>query len=1107
MNRTPKLVVLLAATIVAACGERTVVYPELPPPPSIKSFTASKAKINLGETVTLSWSSEGATSAELLDDAGNKLEFTGTPAEGTAEVKPERSTFYVLRVKGEGGRDSAFVQVAAGEDLREVFLVAVPPEVRSGQPSLLLWSAHSAKVAKIQTSFGQELPLNAEAGAGTLEVAPARTGVYTLVASGVDASENLTRSQEIKVRPVVERAALSAGAAKVGEALKIEWTTRGAGELVVREATFGELGRHTFPGQAAQVDQGEVLFTVPAALPSGEAVPDGFPLRFTVQVKTANPAVTLDRELHAHVGEGPAIVQFNVPSAVTEGKPLALSWVTRNAARLQLFANGALIHEPLPADVGTINEGNLTLPPVDGETTFELRATSHLGAQVSATRTVARVALPVIDSFNLPASVNAVGDAAAATWTTQHATRAFLRIKNGPNLAVVPAAQVANGTLQIYPGQQTTVVLEAYNDAGDHVSAERTISVAGPSALSADPSPLTTGGEVTVTWSFPPGLAATVYGDPLENHLKNNPSNEWLDLALHSEAKALHFDNPLNGVTTLPLELPFRFPFVNMLAEHFFVSVNGFVSFVQPGPLNAPQALEGNAALPPMIAPFWGDLELGAGRVLWVVEGQEFPRRLIIQWQGVRTSLDENSELTFQVQLFETGETRFIYETLTGQGADGESAHVGWRTTETLARDLQVGGAFLATGDELVFFASGASDRTFTFNAERAGVVAPFVRTSAGRYIPFAARVNVLAPGSVLLNEAMLLPEQTATEGLWVELANRTNADIDLSGTELGSNATETSFVVPEGTVLPANGFLVLGQSTDPLANGGAPVDLAWTVDFTIDTTATETLSLTAGGGLVASMTVDPADLVAGESHQAPERAIGVNGLGMTCARTRTFGANGAVGTPGEANEFCFPYALETIPVNYRDISGGNTGLFNPGFEDVATQIDISAAPFTYFGQSFDTMRVCSNGWIQMGLGTSTAYTNRLVPSPTSQPVGALAVFWDMLEDPFWTGSNVYTRRIEAGEDPSAPVGHWIVQWHRVSIFFWNDDDMNFQAKLFDDGVIEFHYDLMLQGFGPVDGSEATIWIENLTGTGALAIGRDEPVIHSNLAFRFTPKL
>ena len=69
-------------------------------------------------------------------------------------------------------------------------------------------------------------------------------------------------------------------------------------------------------------------------------------------------------------------------------------------------------------------------------------------------------------------------------------------------------------------------------------------------------------------------------------------------------------------------------------------------------------------------------------------------------------------------------------------------------------------------------------------------------------------------------------------------------------------------------------------------------------------------------------------------------------------------------------------------------------------------------------------------------------------------------------------------------------------------------DDLNFQVKLFEDGVVEFHYADMTSGssgnYG--DGNSATVWIAAPDFSGAIAVGLEEPVIRPHTAWRFTPR-
>jgi hypothetical protein len=79
----------------------------------------------------------------------------------------------------------------------------------------------------------------------------------------------------------------------------------------------------------------------------------------------------------------------------------------------------------------------------------------------------------------------------------------------------------------------------------------------------------------------------------------------------------------------------------------------------------------------------------------------------------------------------------------------------------------------------------------------------------------------------------------------------------------------------------------------------------------------------------------------------------------------------------------------------------------------------------------------------------------------------------------------------------------------------WESRDtgtLDFEVKLFDDGVIEFHYGELLDTSGaqldagrPYGGS-ATAWIEAPNGAAALPIIVNQPRLRSNTAYRFTPK-
>ena len=529
MRLLPGAATALLVLFLSACGQRPPAK-ELPPPPAIKSFAADKDRIRAGETVTLRWTADHATGVELVDQTGASHPIQGEASAGSATVTPNATHFYVLRVTGPGGGHSAFVQVAVDEDPKQVFLVAVPREINAGESAQLLWSAFHATEAKLQSSAGQELPLEAAAGSGIVEVAPERTQAWTLVASGSATTAPLTATTDVKVRPVVLSFEATPQAAKPGETITFTWKTRGAAQVSLTESTFGELNKVSAPAETASVDEGSFTWTVPAKLPNGRDLLDTHPLDFTLSAKQTNPDVAATREIHGYVGDGPMILELNAPAAITEGNGVLLRWRTKNAIRLQILSNGAPIYEPLAKDTAEIARGKLHLPSVPHDTTFTVKVWSHLGAQSTKQVLVRVVKVPTISAFTLPAQVDALGTAANASWTTADASRVVLRTRHGPTVySTNAAALVAQGSTPLHPGQTTTFVLEAYNDAGDLASAERTVVVAHPGDLTATPSPITRGESVDVTWDIPTGTVTQLLGDPRGAPNRSNPApRSWI---------------------------------------------------------------------------------------------------------------------------------------------------------------------------------------------------------------------------------------------------------------------------------------------------------------------------------------------------------------------------------------------------------------------------------------------------------------------------------------------------------------------------------------------------------------------------------------------------
>lgn len=142
-------------------------------PPVINSFSANLPSVELGQTVTLTWTTSNASSVNISPGIG----AMGTS--GSTTVTPTATTSYTLTATGKTGSpvsSSATVTV----------LPRIPPgisaaeaKIQGGQSTTLSWNAPAATQVSISGvgSFGSS---------GTTQVKPEETTAYTLTATYID---------------------------------------------------------------------------------------------------------------------------------------------------------------------------------------------------------------------------------------------------------------------------------------------------------------------------------------------------------------------------------------------------------------------------------------------------------------------------------------------------------------------------------------------------------------------------------------------------------------------------------------------------------------------------------------------------------------------------------------------------------------------------------------------------------------------------------------------------------------------------------------------------------------------------------------------------------
>ncbi|MBN1666243.1 MAG: hypothetical protein JW862_04120 [Anaerolineales bacterium] len=120
-----------------------------------------------------------------------------------------------------------------------------------------------------------------------------------------------------------------------------------------------------------------------------------------------------------------------------------------------------------------------------------------------------------------------------------------------------------------------------------------------------------------------------------------------------------------DDVVSIPLPLPFSFPFYENAYNEIYVSSNGLLTFEQGNTSYNNHEMPFIVAPQNFIAPFWDDLHVPSltnGKVYYHGNSERF----VISWHDVARFPNTVDLLTFQAILFSNGNICFQYHTLTG---------------------------------------------------------------------------------------------------------------------------------------------------------------------------------------------------------------------------------------------------------------------------------------------------------------------------------------------------------------------------------------------------------------------------------------------------------
>jgi hypothetical protein len=223
------------------------------------------------------------------------------------------------------------------------------------------------------------------------------------------------------------------------------------------------------------------------------------------------------------------------------------------------------------------------------------------------------------------------------------------------------------------------------------------------------------------------------------------------------------------------------------------------------------------------------------------------------------------------------------------------------------------------------------------------------------RFIPTLQATNF--PGDVIVSEFFANTDGDDDGREWFELFNATDAAIDLTGWEVSDKGGDGHTIGGDGPVIvPAKGYLVLGESKDPAVNGGIPVDHAFGDDITLGNSGDE-IVLRQGETVIHAIgygdyQVD-GDPIVTDVGAAPEpgAALGMASdycdgpAGVWKAQTTRAGSGEDTGTPGADNDGVVVCAGAITPFRRGDANGD-------GSRDISDAI--AALAFLFAGGSMD---------------------------------------------------------------------------------------------------------------------------------------------------------
>jgi len=329
----------------------TTVSTATPAATRIVQFTAIPTGIQPGQSTTLSWVIENATSATITPGVG-----TVDPRTGSVSVSPTANQTYTLTATGPNGSTTSTVTVqvsgAQAGNPQIIRFEANPVTITSGAQSTLSWTTSGASTVSI-SGVGSVQPN------GSTTVSPTTTTTYTLTATSAD-GRSVTAPVTVIVTgaqvPQVVTFVANPPTIDAGQSTKICWQVTNSTNITIT------------PGVGSNLNANDCATVTPTQTT-------------TYTLTATNASGQIQANVTVNVGQVRILSFTSDPvTSLAAGAPVTLAWRTENATSVVIVGN-ELAPNTLSAN------GSLVVNPITN-TTYTLTAYGPGGQTVSVTISV-----------------------------------------------------------------------------------------------------------------------------------------------------------------------------------------------------------------------------------------------------------------------------------------------------------------------------------------------------------------------------------------------------------------------------------------------------------------------------------------------------------------------------------------------------------------------------------------------------------------------------------------------------------------------------------------------------------------------------------------------